>query len=345
MADPRFYDNRGPFTLAELCAKIAATPAAGADASALVHDLASLEGAGPGQLAFCDGSKAALRALVSSSAGFCLIGAKAKAGEGAAATVVIKSADPQSAFAVAGRQFYPDSERTVWPQQTPVDPTAAIGTGVALGPGAVIGPGAEIGAGTRIGASAVIGRGVTIGRDCDIAANATIMNAFVGDEVVVQPGVRIGQAGYGFVSGPRGHTKVPQLGRVIIQDRVEIGANSTVDRGTLGDTTIGEGTKIDKLVHIGHNCRVGRHCLIVAQVGLSGHVELGDFVVLGGQVGIADHTRIGEGARIAAKGGVPPGTYAGGRDYGGFPLRPINEWRREVAALAMLAKRRRNKND
>jgi UDP-3-O-[3-hydroxymyristoyl] glucosamine N-acyltransferase len=210
----------------------------------------------------------------------------------------------------------------------------------------VIGPGAEIGAGTRIGPNTVIGRGVAIGRDCEIGANVSISHAYLGDCVVIQAGVRIGEPGYGFASSARGHTRIQQIGRVIIQDAVDIGANCTIDRGAMGDTVIGEGTKIDNLIHIGHNSRLGRHCLMVGQSGLAGSVDLGDFVIIGGQVGVADHARIGDGARIASKAGVAPGDYPGGQDYGGFPARPIKEWRREVAALVLLARRRkRDRND
>jgi UDP-3-O-[3-hydroxymyristoyl] glucosamine N-acyltransferase len=204
----------------------------------------------------------------------------------------------------------------------------------------VVGPGAEIGEGTRIGPNTVIGRGVTIGMRCEIGSNCTITNAYLGDEVLILPGAQIGQPGFGFASGPLGHEKVPQLGRVIIQDRVEIGACTTIDRGALGDTVVGEGTKIDNLVQIGHNTRLGRHDIIVGQVGISGSCDLGDFVILGGQVGIGDHTHIGDRARIAARGATAPGSeYVGGQDYGGQPAKPVREWIREIHALTNLAKR------
>jgi UDP-3-O-[3-hydroxymyristoyl] glucosamine N-acyltransferase len=180
-----------------------------------------------------------------------------------------------------------------------------------------------------------------IGRDCEIGSNVTISHAYLGDGVVVFPGAQLGQPGFGFASGAAGHLKIPQLGRVIVQDKVEIGACTTVDRGALGDTVIGEGTKIDNLVQIGHNTRTGRHCVIVAQVGISGSCELGDYVVLGGQAGVADHAHIGDGARVAARGGVPPGELPGGKDYGGTPVRLMKDWRRELAAVALLAKRRK----
>ena len=166
-------------------------------------------------------------------------------------------------------------------------------------PGAVVGAEARIGRGTRIAAGAVIGYRVTIGRDCYIGPLATVAHALVGDRVIIHSGVRIGQDGFGFAMGARGHLKVPQIGRVIIQDDVEIGANTTIDRGALKDTIIGEGTKIDNLVQIGHNVVIGRHCVIVAQVGISGSTELGDFVVMGGQSGTVGHIKIGTGAQIA----------------------------------------------
>ena len=346
MADPRFYDNRGPFPLADLCAAIGAVPGPDADPGALIHDLASLEGAGPGQLSFCAGGKPALAALKASHAGFCVVGDGITPVDAPQGTVLLTVSNPTAGFAAAARLFYPEHELPVWSQQTAVHPTAKFGKGVVLAPGVVIGPGVQIGDNTRVGPNTVIGRGVTIGRDCEIGAHVTIGHACLGDSLLIQPGARIGQPGYGFVSGRDGHRKIPQVGRAIIQDRVEIGANACIDRGALGDTVIGEGTKIDNQVHIGHNCRIGRHCLITGQVGFGGSAELGDFVVLGGQTAIGDHSKIGDGARFAARSGVQPGEYPGGIDYGGYPVRPAKEWRREVAALALLARRRkRDKND
>ena len=158
--------------------------------------------------------------------------------------------------------------------------------------------------------------------------------------VTILPGAQIGQPGFGFASSPSGHIKIPQLGRVIIQDRVEIGAATSVDRGALGDTVIGEGTKIDNLVMIGHNVHIGRHCLVISQVGIAGGCEIGDFCVFAGQAGVADHARIGDRARFAAKTGVPSRTvYEGGIDYGGMPAKPVREWVRELHALKMMLKR------
>ncbi|MFP4003546.1 MAG: UDP-3-O-(3-hydroxymyristoyl)glucosamine N-acyltransferase, partial [Alphaproteobacteria bacterium] len=179
-----------------------------------------------------------------------------------------------------------------------------------------------------------------IGRGCRIGANVTIVCALIGDRVIIHPSAAIGQDGFGFSMGAGGHTKIPQLGRVIIQDDVEIGAATTIDRGSADDTVIGEGTKIDNLVMVAHNCRIGRHCVLVGQVGLSGSTVLEDHVVLAGQAGIAGHLTIGEGAIVVARAGVSNSLPAGGV-YGGQPAKPVNEWKRELAWLSVMTKKAR----
>jgi len=219
-----------------------------------------------------------------------------------------------------------------------VHPSARLESGVSLDPGVVVGPDAEIGTGTAVAANAVIGPGVRIGRNCSIGAQSSILHTLMGDRVIIHPGCRLGQDGFGYALGRHAHTKVPQIGRVIIQDDVEIGAGSAIDRGANRDTVIGEGTKIDNLVQIGHNVAIGRHCVLVAQVGISGSVTLEDFVVLGARVGVNNHVTIGEGAQIAATAivsrNVPPGAR-----YGGFPAKPVKLWMREVFLLERLAAR------
>lgn len=217
-----------------------------------------------------------------------------------------------------------------------VHPSARLEDGVSIAPGAVIGEAVEIGTGTRIGSGVAIASGSTIGRNCDIGANASIQCAHIGDNVIIGPGVQIGHDGFGYTAGPRGLEKVPQLGRVIIQNNVEIGANSCVDRGSLDDTVIGEGTKIDNMVQIAHNVRIGRHCALAAHVGISGSVTIGDGVMLGGRAGIADHINVGDGAMIAAASGVMTDVPAGAR-YGGAPAKAIREYFREIATLRALA--------
>jgi UDP-3-O-[3-hydroxymyristoyl] glucosamine N-acyltransferase len=218
-----------------------------------------------------------------------------------------------------------------------VHPAARLEANVTVDPLAVIGADAAIGAGTVIAAGAVIGPGVRIGRDCAIGAGATIQHALIGDRVIIHPGVRIGQDGFGYLPSPQGHQKIPQTRRVIIQDNVEIGANSTIDRGSNRDTIIGEGTKIDNLVQIGHNCSIGRHCIIVSQTGISGSVKVGDYVMMGGQVGIADHFTIGDGAMLAARSGVITDVPAGAR-YNGWPAQPARDWLRGVTWLRRMAR-------
>jgi UDP-3-O-[3-hydroxymyristoyl] glucosamine N-acyltransferase len=219
-----------------------------------------------------------------------------------------------------------------------VHPTARLEPEVVVDPGAVVGPGAEIGRGTVVGAGAVIGAGSRVGRDCSIGAGASILHALLGNRVIIHPGARIGQDGFGFAFADGKHRKVPQVGRVIVQDDVEIGANTTIDRGATRDTIIGEGTKIDNLVQVAHNVVIGRHCIIVAQTGISGSARLDDYVVLGGQVGVVGHVRIGEGAQIAASSNVNSDVPAGVR-WGGTPAKPVRDWFRELHTLKRLASR------
>lgn len=347
MADSRFYDNCGPFTLAEICAKTGTPLPEGADGQLRIDDVASLSGAGPSHLSFFTAARGSADLLAVSKAGVVLVPQKVARGyEPPKGAVLLPCPSVQHAFAAVARLFYPDSSLVAWSQQTSVDPTAEIGEDVVLGPGVVIGPGAEIGDGSRIGPNTVIGRGVAIGKNCEIASNVTIAHAYIGDEVLILPGAQIGQPGFGFASSAAGHSKIPQLGRVIIQDRVEIGACTTIDRGGLGDTVIGEGTKIDNLVQIGHNTRLGRHCVIVSQVGISGSCEVGDYVVMAGQVGIGDHVRIGSGIRLGARTGMQTGAVLlEPGDYGGLPAKPIREWLRELYAVSMLAKRKTKSKD
>ncbi len=339
MADPRFYVNRGPLRLADVCAHLGIGLPTCARASANISDVATLDGAGPEHLVFCVGA-AAPKDLGRSRAGYCLVESSADA-VSPDGMLLLRCGSPAAAFATVAALLYPEDGLVRWEQTNAIDPTAIVGERVSIAPGAVIGPGAEIGDGTRIGPNAAIGPGVAIGRDCEIGSNVTITHSYVGDRVSILPGAQIGQPGFGFTSGSAGHKKIPQLGRVILQDRVEVGACTTIDRGALGDTVVGEGTKIDNLVQIGHNCRIGRHCVIVGQVGISGSCELGDFVVLGGQVGLADHVKIGDGARLAARSAMAPGELPGGQDYGGVPAIPIRDWRRQMAAIAMLGRRRK----
>ncbi len=340
MADPRFFDNRGPFSLGEVCAEIGVAVPDGSAAAQSIADVASLTGAAACHLTFFTGDKPT-PAFAQTAAGIVLVSAKALDKLAPpAGTALIGVSSVQHAFAAVAEMFYPDWHRIAGPFNAGVDPTAKIGEGVLLGAGVVIGPGAEIGDGTHIGANVVIGRGVAIGRECEIAGNTVITCAYLGDGVMVLPGAQIGQPGFGFASSNTGHTKIPQVGRVLIQDGVEVGACVTIDRGALGDTVIGEGTKIDNLVQIGHNTHLGRHCIVCGAVGISGSCEIGDFVVLAGQVGVSDHAKIGSGARLGGRCGVFMGQEVeGGRDYGGVPAKPVRDWLREIAAVNALARK------
>ena len=345
MADPRFYDNHGPFALAEICLAAGIAVPDGASGAAKIFDLASLDGAGPPHLSFFSGASKAGDSFSRSAAGFCFVPAGDRRADAPNSMTELACASVNRAFAAAATMFYPGAGLAVWPQDHALDPTARLGAGLVLGPGVVIGPKAEIGERSKIGAGSVIGPGVAIGSDCEIGPNVTISHAYLGDRVVVLSGARIGQPGFGFASSESGHAKIPQLGRVIIQDDAEIGANTTIDRGALGDTVIGEGSKLDNLVQIAHNVHIGRHCVLVAQVGVAGSTVIEDFAMLGGQVGIADHVYIGPGARLAARTAMVSGqSIPGGQDYGGVPAKPLREWLREVHALKGLARRRKQDN-
>ena len=345
MATPRkiaFFPAALSPSLADLAAWTGAALADAARADERIADVAAIDAAGPGDLTFLDNPRY-LPQLKSSRAAAVFVAPRYQA-EVPAGCAALVTPQPYVAMALAMARLFPSAvppgsgfeERGV-SYGAHVHASARLEANVTVDPGAVIGPEAEIGSGTVIGANAVIGPKVRIGRDGSIGPNATITAALIGDRVIIHPGAHIGQDGFGFAMSPRGHRKVPQIGRVVIQDDVEIGAGATIDRGANRDTIIGEGTKIDNLVQIGHNVVIGRHCVIVAQVGISGSCVLEDFVVLGGQVGLAGHLTIGAGAQIGASSGVMNDIPAGQRWFG-TPAQPAREHFREIATLRKLAR-------
>lgn len=338
MADPRFFVSAGPMTLAAVAGIARGQLGDGADPMLMIGGVGALDAAGPGEIAFLEGRRH-LEAFRRARAGACIVDPRLAA-EAPSGMALILSAEPQRAFARVAGAFHPEpvAEGQVHPAAT-VDPAARLGMRVDVGPGAVIGPGATIGEGSSVGANTILGAGVAIGRDCRIGANVTISHAQLGDRVRVFPGVRIGQDGFGYALGPQGHLKIPQLGRVLIGEDVEIGANTTIDRGALGDTVIGPGCVIDNLVQIAHNVRLGRGCVVVSQVGISGSTHVGDGVVIGGQAGLAGHLLIGSGVRIAAQSGVHRDVLAG-ETVGGSPAIPMREFRRLAGAWRRLARAR-----
>jgi len=339
MPDPRFFENLGPVSLAELAAETGAELARPEDGARLVQGVAILAKATPDSVTFLSDRKLA-GLLAETQAGACFVSARdaASVPEGCAALV---TATPQGAYALAAQRLH--RPRLMGPGPA-ISPDAVLEEGVVLAPNVVVGPGARIGARTTIGAGAVIGPGVAIGRDCTISANATIGFALIGDRVKILANAAIGEAGFGATPGPKGLIDVPQLGRVILQDGVTIGATSCVDRGAWDDTVVGENTKIDNVVHIAHNVRVGRNCAMAAYTGISGSVTIGDGVQFGGRAGVADHIAIGSGARVGAAAGVlrdiPPG-----ETWSGYPAKPLRDWLRETAWLTRMAKRRREGPD
>lgn len=332
--DPRFFRCAGPFALA------AVVDAAGADAPPrrlTLHRVAPLAAATQQDVSFCLNGRKHLAALAATQAAAVIVHPD-MAGKVPDTAVGVVASDPLVAWTHVAALFHPAPP--VRPGIHPsavVAATARIDPSAEVGPLSVVGDHVVIGPRGRIGAMAVIGDGVVIGRDARIGPHASVSHALIGDRVYIYPGARVGQEGFGFAITPEGFHTVPQLGRVLIENDVEVGANTTIDRGTLEDTVIGAGTRIDNQVQIGHNVRLGKACVLVSQVGISGSTVLEDHVVVAGQAGIAGHLRVGAGSRIGGQAGVmadiPPRS-----DVVGAPAQPVKVFFRELATIRRLAR-------
>lgn len=334
MADPRFFKVAGPFTLGRLAEITGSQLSDESAASREVSDVAALQDADGMKLSFLDNRKY-LPAFKTTKAGACIVkpdfAAQAPAG-----VVCLINKNPYKAYALAAQAFYP--EPAVQDFRAPsavIDPSAVIGKGCSIEHYAVIGKNVKIGNGCRIQSHAVICDGVEIGDGCDIGAHAYLTHCLIAQKVRLHPGVCIGRPGFGFAIDPAGFVSVPQLGRVIIEAGVEIGANTTIDRGAGPDTVIGAGSRIDNLVQLGHNVKTGKMCVIVAQTGISGSTQLGDGVITGGQAGLAGHLKIGSGTRIAAQSGIMRDIEPGS-EVMGSPAVPLRQYMRQVALLSKM---------
>lgn len=333
-----------PRKLQELAEHTGAAIEQAPDMDVVIAAASPLEDAETGSLSFIDNPRyTKYLPDTKAAAVFCTPRLKDKVPSSAAALV---HDEPYKAYAAALALLYPTAGR---PQpvtgifgiseKAVVSDNVSLEEDVTIEAGAVIGPGAAIGRGAMILANAIVGPGVQIGRNSVLGPGASVTNAYIGDHVILHAGVRIGQDGFGFAMGPGGHKKVAQIGRVIIQDHVEIGANSTVDRGSNRDTVIGEGTKIDNLVQIGHNVVIGRHCVIVGLAGVAGSATLEDYVVVAGQVGVGGHTTVGQGAQIGGGAGTHTDIEAGAKVIG-YPAMPVKDWvRMNMKLKAMIARK------
>jgi UDP-3-O-[3-hydroxymyristoyl] glucosamine N-acyltransferase len=339
MVDSRFFPAAAAFDLESLSQLTGASLKLPPGSETRTYSgVAPLDKAGADEVSFLDNVKY-LDMFAASRAGACFVRPR-YVSRAPAGMALLVTETPYYAFALATRHLYPEPapESVVAPSAV-IEPGAAIGQGARIDAGAVISAGADIGDDCWIGANTVIGAGVRIGKSSRIGALCTISHSIIGQRVIIHRGVHIGQDGFGFAPAPAGILKVPQMGRVIIGDDVEIGSGTCIDRGAGPDTTVGSHTKIDNLVQIGHNVQIGRFTLIAAQTGIAGSTLIGDGVMVGGQAGFSGHIHIGSKARIAARSGVmtdiPPG-----ETYGGAPAVPVKDWHRQTATIAKLSKKR-----
>lgn len=338
--DKRFFERKGPFTLGQL-AEVAGAKIFPVEAEDRLEKnyagIAPLQIAGANDVSFLDNRRYA--PLLKATQAGCVIVGPAFTDQVPSGTVALVTSQPYVAWARIANLFFPPPPVQPGIHSTAViDPSATIEAGVAIGPYAFIGKNAVVGAYSSIGSHVVIEEGVVIGNRCVISHHVTISHTLMGNGIKVFPGARIGQDGFGFAMGEEGFITVPQLGRVIIEDAVEIGANTTIDRGSVTDTIIGAGSRLDNLVQIGHNVKMGKCCIVVSQAGISGSTELEDFVTIAAQAGLIGHIKIGKKARVGAQCGVMSDVEAGAEVIGS-PAMPFKEFFRNVAALRKFAKK------
>jgi len=342
MVDSRFFSSIGSVYLRDIASLTGAsiTMASGArgDENRPFTNVAPLDRAQEHDISFLDNVKY-IDMFATSQAGACFIRPKYKE-RAPAGMILLVTEDPYYAYALTTQHFYPEPkvEAGISPLAS-IAKTAVIGKGVRVDAGAVIGENVTIGDSSWIGANTVLAPSVKIGSHTRIGALCTLSHTIVGNRVVIHRGVHIGQDGFGFAPSPKGILKVPQMGRVLIGNDVEIGSGTCIDRGAGPDTTIGDFTKIDNLVQIGHNVQIGKYVIIVAQCGISGSTQIDDGVQIGGQVGVAGHLKIGAGAKLAARSGLMHDVPAG-ETYGGAPAIPAKEWRRQMVAIGKLGKKK-----
>ena len=346
MTKPNFFVSAGPYTVNEIAEEIGAQVLNFNSSAEAISVALPIETAGRDAISFLDNTKY-LPFLNTTNAG-AVICSKTHAKNAPANLCILVHNSPYRAYAKILRMLFPDAMR---PElilgEHGISSAATIGenfnaeSDVVVEAGCIIGNDVSIGKGSWILAGAIIGSNVKIGRNTTIGARAVVSHALIGDNVIIHNGAGIGQDGFGFAMGAQGHKKVPQIGRVIVQDKVEVGANTTIDRGSNRNTIIGEGCKIDNLVQIGHNVVMGRHCVIVGLVGISGSTTLGDFVVVGGQAGIVGHVNIGSGAQIGGGSGVQRDIEPGEKVMG-YPSIPADLWMRQAAKNVREAKKQIN---
>ena len=337
MADPRFFKKSAPVSLATIAAKCDAELADASHGDFLVDAIATLDDANESDLAFLDNRKY-INQFKITKAGVCIIHPDFQSVAPKGVRLLL-SKSPYKSYALASQLLNPDPKpETGISDKAEIHPSAKIGANATIDSFVIIGENAEIGDNVWIAAHSYIGPGVKIGNNCRIMQSVTITHSLIGDNVKVYTGARLGQEGFGFAIDRTGFIKVPQLGRVIIEGHSEIGANTTIDRGALGDTVIGMGSWLDNLIQIAHNVKVGRGCVMAAGVGISGSCEIGDYVMLGGHVGVVGHLKIGTMAKVAAKSGVTRDIPAK-EEWMGYPAMPMKQFLRHTAYLNRMTKR------